>query len=78
MGCGSVRALVRRQARCSLGPALAPLRAQRGSMLCHSSEQVRELKQILEERGIGMAGLAEKGELVDRILERCSNVTYYA
>ncbi|KAL4418880.1 hypothetical protein ABPG77_010049 [Micractinium sp. CCAP 211/92] len=39
---------------------------------------VRELKQILEERGIGMAGLAEKGELVDRILERCSNVTYYA
>ena len=42
----------------------------------HSRTQVRALKQILEERGISYAGLAEKSELVDRILERCSNVSY--
>ena len=40
--------------------------------------QVRQLKQLLEERGISYADLNEKGELVGRILERCSRVTYYA
>jgi hypothetical protein len=40
--------------------------------------QVRQLKQILGERGIGLADLNEKAELVQRILERCANVTYYS
>ncbi|KAI3426908.1 hypothetical protein D9Q98_006852 [Chlorella vulgaris] len=39
---------------------------------------VRQLKQILGERGIGFADLNEKAELVQRILERCANVTYYS
>lgn len=39
---------------------------------------VRELKAILDARSIGYADLSEKGELADRIRERCSNVTYYA
>ncbi len=41
------------------------------------SSPVRELKAILTERGIAFADLNEKTEIVDRILERCSNVTYY-
>lgn len=40
--------------------------------------QVRELKQILDERGISYAGLSEKRELVDRIRDTCQNVTYFA
>lgn len=40
--------------------------------------QVRQLKTILDERGIGYADLNEKQEMVDRILERCRGVTYYA
>ncbi|KAL4443316.1 hypothetical protein ABPG75_011053 [Micractinium tetrahymenae] len=54
---------------------LPPITASREELM---GRPVRELKQILEERGIGMAGLAEKGELADLILERCSRVTYYA
>jgi hypothetical protein len=42
------------------------------------AQPVRQLKQILEERGIGFGDLSEKGELVDRILQRCTHVTYYA
>jgi hypothetical protein len=37
--------------------------------------QVRELKQILNERKIGYAGLSEKRELVDRIRDTCQSVT---
>ena len=40
--------------------------------------QVRQLKQLLEERSISFADLNEKAELVDRIVARCSHVTYYA
>mmetsp|Transcript_39319 Transcript_39319/g.101894 ORF Transcript_39319/g.101894 Transcript_39319/m.101894 type:complete len:304 (+) Transcript_39319:197-1108(+) len=40
---------------------------------------VKELKAILTDRGLSLAGLAEKADIVDRILERCAgNVTYYA
>jgi hypothetical protein len=39
---------------------------------------VRELRRILDERRIGYADLNEKGELADRILQRCTAVTYYA
>ncbi|KAK9863410.1 hypothetical protein WJX84_008614 [Apatococcus fuscideae] len=39
---------------------------------------VRALKNILRERSISTAGLAEKSDLVDCILERCVNVSYYA
>jgi hypothetical protein len=39
--------------------------------------QVRQLKQLLEERGISYADLNEKGGMVDRILDRCARVTYY-
>ncbi|KAK9806245.1 hypothetical protein WJX72_007129 [[Myrmecia] bisecta] len=38
---------------------------------------VKELKKILEDRKIPLADLNEKGELVDRIVERCTNVMYY-
>ncbi len=40
--------------------------------------KVKELKEILTERGIRFADLHEKDELVDRIIEQCSAVTYYA
>ena len=43
-----------------------------------SGMPVRALKTILQERSISAAGLAEKGDLVDCILERCVNVSYYA
>jgi len=36
-----------------------------------SSMPVRELKTMLQERGVDMTGVAEKGELVQLILERC-------
>ncbi len=39
---------------------------------------VRALKTILQERHISVAGLAEKSDLVDCILERCTNVSYYS
>jgi hypothetical protein len=47
---------------------------------CHilPTLQVRQLKQILDERRIPYVDLHEKPELVDRILERCTNVSYYA
>lgn len=38
---------------------------------------VRELKQILTERNIKFDDLHEKQELVERIVEQCSRVTYY-
>ena len=60
---------------CSLWPAIHHLtHAPACSQL---PLQVRQLKQLLEERGISFADLNEKGEMVDRILERCSRVTYY-
>ena len=40
--------------------------------------QVRELKQILDERKLSYAGLSEKRELVDRIRDTCQSVTYFA
>lgn len=40
--------------------------------------QVRELKQILDERKISYAGLSEKRELVDRIRDTCQSVTYFS
>lgn len=40
--------------------------------------QVRELKQILNERRTSYAGLSEKRELVDRIQNTCQSVTYFA
>ncbi len=33
---------------------------------------VHDLKGILRERGVDMTGIAEKGELVQLILERCT------
>jgi len=38
---------------------------------------VKELKEILHERGISTLGLAEKKELADKIVETCSTITYY-
>lgn len=43
-----------------------------------AAKPVRELKQILDERGVSYAGLSEKRELVDRIRDTCANVTYFA
>lgn len=39
--------------------------------------KVKDLKNILSERGIIFDDLNEKEELVDRIVQRCSAVTYY-
>jgi len=38
----------------------------------------KELKQILKERGISDKDCLEKGEFVDKIIETCSKVRYYA
>lgn len=38
---------------------------------------VKELKTILTDRGISLAGLAEKSDLVAKIIETCRSVTYY-
>lgn len=63
----------------SIGPApeqkktLPRVTATREELL---AMPVRELKQILQDRKIGFADLHEKTELVDRIIERCSNVAY--
>ncbi|EFN56660.1 hypothetical protein CHLNCDRAFT_144508 [Chlorella variabilis] len=53
---------------------LPPITSSRQELL---ALPVRQLKQVLEERGIGFADCNEKQELVDRIVERCSTVTYY-
>lgn len=37
---------------------------------------VKELRTILTERGIGFADCIEKGDLAERVIERCSNVAY--
>ncbi|KAI7835305.1 hypothetical protein COHA_010794 [Chlorella ohadii] len=65
------------------GAAAAPKQERQLPPVTASREElmgmpVRQLKQILEERGIGFGDLSEKGELVERILQRCTNVTYYA
>jgi len=39
---------------------------------------VRTLKTILQERNLSVAGLAEKRDLVDRILSDCTTQTYFA
>lgn len=39
---------------------------------------IRDLKAILTERHLSFADLNEKAELVTRILEQCTSVTYYA
>lgn len=39
--------------------------------------KVKDLKNILSERGIVFDDLKEKEELVDRIVQQCSAVTYY-
>lgn len=39
---------------------------------------VRELKQILTERGISFVGLAEKADLVRKIVDACSSTVYYS
>lgn len=55
--------------------ALVPVSSTREELLGRS---VRELKAILTERGLSLAGLAEKGDIVDRILELCTgSVTNY-
>lgn len=41
------------------------------------SRSIKELKGMLSERGVSMAGLAEKADLVGKIMEACSTVTYY-
>jgi dihydrodipicolinate synthase/N-acetylneuraminate lyase len=38
---------------------------------------VKQLKALLAERGVAHADCLEKADLVRRIRERCSNVTYY-
>jgi hypothetical protein len=38
---------------------------------------VKALKALLAERGVAHSDCVEKGDLVRRIRERCSNVTYY-
>lgn len=43
-----------------------------------SALPIKELKKILQDRGIGISDLNEKSELVDRVIERCANITYYA
>ncbi|GAB4818625.1 hypothetical protein N2152v2_005671 [Parachlorella kessleri] len=55
--------------------ALPPVTLSREELL---ALPVRELKQILTVRNIRFEDLHEKPELVDRILEQCSRVTYYA
>ena len=37
----------------------------------------QELKTLLTDRGISLAGLAEKSDLAHKIVEACSKVTYY-
>lgn len=41
-----------------------------------SALPVKQLRKLLEERGVSFADCIEKGDLVKRILERCTNVTY--
>jgi hypothetical protein len=42
------------------------------------AKPVKELKQILTERGVSLAGLSEKQDLVDAIDKQCRAITYYA
>jgi len=39
---------------------------------------VRDLKAILSDRNVSLAGLMEKSELVDKILNTCTKTVYYA
>lgn len=39
---------------------------------------VRALKHLLAERGISMAGLSEKQDLVQAVDQQCRTITYYA
>ena len=39
---------------------------------------IKALKQILQDRNLSTAGLAEKQDLVDMIDSSCRNVTFYA
>ena len=41
------------------------------------SMPVKELKKILTDRKVSLAGLSEKSDLVDAIDQRCRSVTYY-
>lgn len=65
------------------GPAQQPKEQQPLPLITQSKEElmglsVKELKRILEERKVSYAGLMEKGELADRIVEACSKTMYYA
>ena len=42
------------------------------------SMSVKELKKILTDRKVSIAGLAEKQDLVDAVDKHCRSVTYYA
>lgn len=38
---------------------------------------IKELKALLNERGVGHSDCLEKGDLARRVVERCSRVTHY-
>ncbi len=50
-------------------PKPAPVSQSREEL---SGLPVRELKGMLQERSVDMTGIAEKGELVQLILDRCT------
>lgn len=63
----------------AVAAARVPLPAVTASREELLGRSVKELKAILTERGLSLAGLAEKADIVERILERCDGrVTYYA
>lgn len=57
--------------------AKAPLPLVTDSREQLMAKGIKELKAILTDRGIGLAGLAEKADLVGKIEEVCRTVTYY-
>ena len=66
---------------CSLAvsmPQPCIYRKNSGSTNVFFAWQVRELKQILDERKLSYAGLSQERELVDRIRDTCQSVTHFA
>lgn len=41
------------------------------------TKSVRELKALLDERGVPHGDCLEKGDLARRVVERCATVTHY-
>lgn len=42
-----------------------------------SAMPVRQLKALLSEKGLSFAGLAEKQDIVDKVLSECTKQTFF-